>query len=74
MKNYNPIYLCYCNATGKLPDRDNKAYEFSLWVMEKLREFKKEKNIKLKYTDELAPEQVEEFHDWLKGKYSGGKE
>ena len=66
---------CYCNATGKQPgDPSNKAYEFSLWVMEKLREFKKEKNIKLRYSDELTPEQVEEFHGWLKGKYLSNKE
>lgn len=62
---YNPIYLCFCKATGRKPSDNFTTYHYTDWIMEQQKTYMQEHGIK----GELSSIHTEEFHRWLKEKY-----
>lgn len=64
MKQYNPIYLCFCKATGRKPE-DTTTYHFTGWVMEQQKIYMQERGIKGHFPEA----HTDAFHVWLKTRY-----
>ena len=71
MTNYNPIYLCFCKATGRKPG-EATAHQYIRWVMEQQMLYMQGSEIIKKYFRAHLPEaHTDAFHAWLKKKYPG---
>lgn len=72
MTNYNPIYLCFCKATGRKPE-EATAHQYVRWVMEQQKIYMQGREIVKKYFKGHLPEaHADAFHAWLKRKYLSG--
>ena len=73
MERVNPVFLCYCRDNGLDPVDQFSSTDFISWVSKQKKLFATEKNINRRdpgsSTIRLLPEDVAEFHEWLKRKH-----
>lgn len=67
MKQGNPIYLCFCKATGRKPSEKITTYHYTGWIMEQQKAYMQERGIKGHFPEA----HTEAFHAWIKKKYPG---